>query len=122
MNTPMGSKSEQKLENELVAQLVAQGYEKVAVVDEASLLANLKTQLEAFNGVTLSESEFGKVMNHLTRSNAVFEKAKVLRDKMALERDCVQPDGSASQSSDTIYLDFSTTLTLSATASKSLSK
>ncbi|MFC5049388.1 type I restriction endonuclease [Rubritalea spongiae] len=98
--------SEQTLENTLVEQLISLGYENADVVDEASLLANLKAQLEAFNGVILTESEFGKVMNHLTRSNAVFEKAKVLRDKMALERDCVRPDGSASQSSDTTYLDF----------------
>ncbi|MFC4994271.1 type I restriction endonuclease [Rubritalea tangerina] len=98
--------SEQILEDKLVAQLIFLGYDRVDVVDEASLLANLKAQLEAFNGVTLTDSEFGKVMNHLTRSNAVFEKAKVLRDKMALERDCVRPDGSASQSSDTTYLDF----------------
>ena len=90
------SQSEQNLENELVDQLVELGYERVKVEDEASLLANLKTQLEAFNGLTLSEAEFGKVMNHLTRSNAVFEKAKILRDKMALERE----DG------ETVYLDF----------------
>ena len=88
--------SEQTLENALVDQLVGLGYERIKVEDEASLLANLKTQLEAFNGVSLTEAEFGKVMNHLTRSNAVFEKAKILRDKMALERE----DG------ETIYLDF----------------
>ncbi|WP_018969048.1 type I restriction endonuclease [Rubritalea marina] len=92
----MPTQSEQTLENELVDQLVAQGHERVKVEDEASLLANLKTQLEAFNGVTLTDSEFGKVMNHLTRSNAVFEKAKILRDWMALERE----DG------ETVYLDF----------------
>ena len=90
------TQSEQTLENELVDQLVGLGYERVKVEDEASLLANLKTQLEAFNGVSLTEAEFGKVMNHLTRSNAVFEKAKILRDKMALERE----DG------ETVYLDF----------------
>ncbi|PQJ27446.1 type I restriction endonuclease subunit R [Rubritalea profundi] len=90
------TQSEQTLENELVDQLVGLGYERVKVEDEASLLANLKTQLEAFNGVALTDTEFGKVMNHLTRSNAVFEKAKILRDKMALERE----DG------ETVYLDF----------------
>ena len=39
---------EQVLEDKLVAQLVGQGYTKVAVTDEASMLANLKAQLEAF--------------------------------------------------------------------------
>jgi hypothetical protein len=39
------TQSEQMLEDGLVAQLVAQGYAKVAVTDEASMLANLKAQL-----------------------------------------------------------------------------
>ncbi len=97
---------EQVLEDNLVAQLVSLGYERVAVLDEGSLLANLKTQLEAFNEVVLTEAEFEKVLNHLTRSPAVFEKAKVLRDRMALQRegDCGRPAGSASP--ETVYLDF----------------
>ena len=81
------TQSEQTLEDNLVAQLTTQGYERVDVTDEPSLLANLKSQLEKFNDVTLTDAEFAKVMNHLTRSNAVFEKAKILRDKMALERE-----------------------------------
>ena len=40
---------EQVLEDELVAQLMAHGYPRAAVTDEASMLANLKAQLEAFN-------------------------------------------------------------------------
>lgn len=87
---------EQVLEDNLVAQLMGQDYQHVSVTDEPSLLANLKSQLEAFNEVNLTEIEFTKVMNHLTRSNSVFEKAKILRDKMALERE----DG------ETVYLDF----------------
>ena len=102
----MITQPEQVLEDKLVAQLIVQGYERVEVTDEASLLANLKTQLEAFNGVVLSEVEFEKVLNHLTRSPAVFEKAKVLRDKFALKRDCGRPDGSRSPSEETVYLDF----------------
>lgn len=103
------TQAEQVLEDKLVAQLIELGYEQVAVHDEASLLTSLKTQLEAFNDVTLTEVEFDKELNHLTRSPAVFEKAKVLRDKMALLRDCGQPndnEGSASSDGETIYLDF----------------
>jgi type I restriction enzyme R subunit len=81
----MSTQPEQILENNLVAQLVGQGYKQVEVTDEPSLLANLKSQFETFNKVTLTDTEFTKVMNHLTRSNAVFEKAKILRDKMTLE-------------------------------------
>ena len=36
-----------------MAQLIGQGYTRAAVTDEASMLANLKAQLEAFNGLQL---------------------------------------------------------------------
>ncbi len=78
---------EQVLEDALVAQLVGMGYAKAAVTDEASMLANLKAQLEAFNGVALTAGEFTQVMHHLTKSAGVFEKAKILRDRMKLNRD-----------------------------------
>ncbi len=90
------TQSEQVLENQLVAQLTAQGYAPVAVTDEASMLANLKAQLEAFNGLTLTAGEFAKVLNHLNRRAGVFEKAKTLRDRMKLDRE----DGQ------TVYLEF----------------
>jgi type I restriction enzyme R subunit len=78
---------EQALENELVAQLVGLGFAKAAVTDEATMLANLKAELGAFNGLVLSEPEFGKVLNHLNRAAGVFAKAKTLRDRMKLDRD-----------------------------------
>jgi type I restriction enzyme R subunit len=78
---------EQALENELVAQLVGLDFAKVAVTDEATMLANLKAELGAFNGLALSEVEFGKVLNHLNRAAGVFAKAKTLRDRMQLKRD-----------------------------------
>jgi len=88
--------SEQLLENNLVAQLVGQGYAKVAVTDEASMLANLKAQLGAFNGLELTDGEFTKVLHHLNRSAGVFAKAKTLRDRMKLTKE----DG------ETVYLEF----------------
>ncbi len=78
---------EQALENQLVAQLIGQGYTRAAVTDEATMLANLKAQLEAFNSLTLTVGEFTKVLNHLTKSSGVFEKAKILRDRIKLERE-----------------------------------
>ena len=87
---------EHVLETELVAQLVGQGYAPVAVTDEASMLANLQAQLEVFNGLTLSAGEFLQVLHHLNKSAGVFAKAKVLRDRMKLER----ADGT------TVYLEF----------------
>ena len=85
-NVLHATQSEQALEDALVAQLVRQGYAQVAVTDEASMLANLKAQLEAFNGLSLTAGEFSKVLNHLNRKAGVFEKAKTLRDRMKLDK------------------------------------
>lgn len=91
----MSRQGEAVLEDNLVKQLASCGYEKVTINDEASLLANLKTQLEKHNKTTLSDTEFDRVLNHLNKGN-VFEKAKILRDKFALLKD----DG------DTAYIEF----------------
>lgn len=91
---------EQVLEDKLVAQLIGLDYERVAVTDEASMLANLKAQLEAFNGVMLTDGEFTKVLHHLNKKSGVFNKAHILRDRMKLTRDENGSDG------ETVYLEF----------------
>lgn len=82
----MTTQSEQTLENNLIAQLVGMGYERVAVDDEAGMVANLRIQLEAHNETSFSDSEFDKILNHLSKGG-VFERAKTIRDKMSLARD-----------------------------------
>jgi type I restriction enzyme R subunit len=91
----MSTQSEQALENNLVKKLVSLGHSFVTIKDEEDLLANLKTQLEKHNNLSLSAKEFSKVLNHLDKGN-VFEKAKILRDRMQLERD----------NGDSVYLEF----------------
>lgn len=91
----MTHQPEQILEENLVKQLENLGYKKVIINDEKALLENLKSQLEIHNRIKLSDTEFAKVLNHLNKGN-VFDKAKILRDKMQLTRD----DGSS------IYLEF----------------
>ena len=91
----MSRQSEAVLEDNLVKQLIKQGYEAVPIPDEKALLANFRTQLEKHNKVTLSDTEFSRVLNHLNKGN-VFEKAKILREKFALLKD----DG------DTKYIEF----------------
>src|SRR5690606_29592571 len=91
----MSREPEQILEDNLVKQLVALGYSFVSVKDETALVANLKTQLEKHNDISLSDREFSKVLNHLNKGN-VFERSKILRDKYSLSRD----DGTVA------YLDF----------------
>ena len=86
--------SEAQLETGLIKRLHSLGWEPVTITDGAGLRANLKAQLEAQNGVFLSEAEFTRVLNHLDKGN-VFDKAKILRDRMARPRDdgttvCIQ--------------------------------
>ena len=88
--------TEQALENNLVAQLTTQGYSRADVTDEASMLANLKLQVEAFNDLTLTAGEFTRVLHHLNKKSGVFNKAHILRDRMKLTKE----DG------DTVYLEF----------------
>ncbi|GAB3203309.1 type I restriction enzyme R subunit [Pontibacter aydingkolensis] len=91
----MGTQPEQVLEDNLVKQLQGLGYSYVTIKDEKALLANLKRQLEKHNQVSLTDKEFERVLNHLNKGN-VFDRAKVLRDKMQLTKD----DGTS------VYLEF----------------
>ncbi|WP_417713742.1 type I restriction endonuclease subunit R [Pseudophaeobacter arcticus] len=78
--------SEAQLEAGLVKRLTGLGYAPVKLPDMPALHANLRAQLGRHNGVTLSDAEFAKVLNHLDKGN-VFEKAKTLRGRMQLTRD-----------------------------------
>lgn len=78
--------SEAQLESDLVKRLTGLGYAPVTLPDMGAMRANLRDQLGMHNGVTLSDAEFAKVLNHLDKGN-VFEKAKTLRGRMQLTRD-----------------------------------
>ena len=82
----MTTQSEHALEINLIAQLETLGFDKVTIEDENALLANLKAQLEKHNKKTLSDKEFAQVLNKIARGN-VFEKAKILRDRVDFSRD-----------------------------------
>lgn len=91
----MTTQPEQILEDNLVKQLVSLGYGFIAIKDEKQLLENLKKQLEKHNQISLTNNEFEKVLNHLNKGN-VFERAKILRDKMQLTK----------ENGDSIYIEF----------------
>lgn len=78
--------SEQQLENTLISQLNKLGFSSVLIPDNDSLLKNLKSQLEKFNNIILSDLEFKKILNHLNKGTR-FQKAKTLRDRFSLTRD-----------------------------------
>lgn len=87
--------SEAQLEIQLIKRLNGLGYDSVCIGNADELRANLKRQLEKHNDVSLTDGEFARVLNHLDKGN-VFERAKILRDRMQLTRD----DGSS------LYLQF----------------
>jgi len=82
----MNTQTEQQLENSLVSQLQTLGWDLVEIADEEALVENLKKQLEKHNEVLLSDFEFKQVLNKISRGN-IFEKAKILRDRVDYTRD-----------------------------------
>lgn len=86
----MSYQSEQQLENNLVAQLTGQALEFVKIGDVQTLRANLQTQLSKLNNIAISENELKQIRNALAKGN-VFDKAKLLRDRISITRD----DGSS---------------------------
>jgi len=55
--------SEAELEREFIQLLRRQAYEYVTIRSEAEMLANLRLQLEALNGVTFSDGEWQRLLN-----------------------------------------------------------
>lgn len=82
----MAYQSEQELENKLVAQLAKQGFERVQITDTKSLRENLKAQLSKLNGFDISDTELKQIRNALAKGN-VFDKAKILRDRLQINKD-----------------------------------
>lgn len=82
----MNTQSEAQLETALIQRLNDLGWASVAIPDNAALESNLRAQLEAHNGLQFSDGEFRTILNYLGKGST-FEKAKTLRDRMALQRD-----------------------------------
>lgn len=87
----MAYQSEAELEKNLHTQLVNQGYEAVKITDYDALLQNFKHQLNEFNkyklnGQPLTDKEFKRILT-LIEGKSVYESAKILRDKLLIERE-----------------------------------
>jgi len=82
----MTHQSELQLEKSLIEQLGRLGFSPVILEDTDALISNLKTQLERFNQLTFSDTEFARILNHLNKGDR-FQKAKTLRDYFLLHRD-----------------------------------
>ncbi len=82
----MSKQSEQILEEQLIVQLQKLGYQYVSLKDDKAMLVNLKAQLEKYNNISFTATEFEKVINLLSKGS-VFEKSKILRQKQHIIRD-----------------------------------
>ena len=82
----MSTQSEAQLEQDLIDQLVAADFKPVDIGNAEALKANLKTQLERANGVTLTEREFGSLLIKLEKGN-IFDKSKRLKEKVDVTRE-----------------------------------
>ncbi len=73
-----GYQSEAQLETALVAQLQKQAYEYLPITSEADLVANLRTQLETLNDVTLTDPEWKRFFTeHVAGANdGIVEKTR----------------------------------------------
>ena len=83
--------SEAALEAKLIKQLVALGYDNPHIVDEPSLVANLRSQLERLNNYTFSDAEWKRLLDNAI-VNTMDIKAKtalIQKDNtvVSLERD-----------------------------------
>ncbi|WP_096186849.1 type I restriction endonuclease subunit R [Evansella halocellulosilytica] len=87
----MAYQSEAKLEQNMVKQLVTQGYEPVKIENYEALLENFRHQINLFNkkkleGQPLTDAEFNRLMTKID-GKSIFESAKILRDKQLIQRD-----------------------------------
>lgn len=79
----MSIQPEAALEEALLVQLQNLDYERISLKNEVDLENNLKKQIEIHNKISLNDNEFKKILNHLNKGT-IFDKAKTLRDKFAL--------------------------------------
>lgn len=96
----MPYQSEAQLEENLIKQLVNQGFNRVTITDEEQLKNNFRKELfehnkEKLNNEPFTDKEFERVLRYV-EGKSVFKSAMILRDKFILERE----DGSE------VYIEF----------------
>lgn len=83
--------SEAELERELIAQLGKQAYEYISVTKSASLIANLRAQLERLNKITFSDAEWSQFFteNIAKETAGIIDKASIIQENhvQLLKRD-----------------------------------
>ena len=88
-----GEITELELENKLIEQLRLQFHSSdaedafVRVHNDNQLYQNLRKQINRFNGITLSDSEFRRLINSLEAASTVYRAAKNLRQMQTITMD-----------------------------------
>jgi type I restriction enzyme R subunit len=79
---PEKYQSEAELEREFIRQLTSQGYEYISVHNEASLIENLRKQLELLNDFTFTDSEWEKFFAECiaNTNEGIVEKTRKIQD------------------------------------------
>ncbi len=94
--TPESKRSEQyqseaALENEFIRMVTEQGYERLTIHDEASLIYNLRIQIEKLNDYTFSDKEWERFFhNYIANANeGIVEKTRTIQNDhvKTLQRD-----------------------------------
>ena len=86
--------SEAELEEELVEQLVGQGYERIAVNSEDGLVENLRRQIEVLNGIELTDAEWERLFTGeiAKKGDGIVEKTRRIQRSPVI--DFTRDDGS----------------------------
>lgn len=79
---PEKYQSEAELEREFIKQLTSQGYEYISVHNEASLIENLRKQLELLNDFTFTDSEWDRFFTECiaNTNEGIVEKTRKIQD------------------------------------------
>ncbi|RIJ68850.1 type I restriction endonuclease subunit R [Rummeliibacillus sp. POC4] len=79
---PEKYQSEAELEREFISQLTSQGYEYISVHNEASLIENLRKQLELLNDFTFTDSEWDRFFTECiaNTNEGIVEKTRKIQD------------------------------------------
>lgn len=79
---PEKYQSEAELEREFIRQLTSQGYEYISVHNEASLIENLRKQLEILNDFTFTDSEWERFFTECiaNTNEGIVEKTRKIQD------------------------------------------
>ena len=85
--TATSYQTEAQLEDELIEQLVDQGYERVSPTSEAELVANLRRQIELLNGFAFADEDWGRFFREVVANKAegIVEKTRRIQKNPVID-------------------------------------